>query len=712
MSRRTAVLGLFLPVLTVALAASPPGLEAGLQAPPARGVPTPRLAVSGGAAASETTVALVHQPPWIRPDETAVLELRLRGPVEGLDVDVTVHRPVTSRSAFTPAMIGERLGVAEGRLSIPAASLPPDADGDLLLAMGVQGPASPADPNRIVPGRTGVYPVTVELRRPGEPALDRFVTPLVVVAPGLAPLTLAWIWRFDATPVRLPGGSARSTARAALEPDGRLRRMADAMVGAPDVPLTLAATPETLEAWAEGVGGARRDHSGAELSVTAQGPGGVPLNDPTGLRAATAASTRQVLDAPYVPMNLPRLLAADLGAEVERQFLRGREVLTQVLGGDARGTVLAGALDAPALSRLRQYGVERVVVPPEALAPIPQRLTPGRPFALAHRNRPLAAAVTDPGLAALLDGDAPPALRAARFLAALSLVAFEAPREQRGVVVVTPAGWDPPPSLLDALLGGLRAHPAVAPRTLDAFFAEVAPEAVEGRPLVRIPAPPGALPERGPDPEAVGRIRRQLAAFAEVIGVDQPPTRAVDRNILLSQVADLPGGRLSPDAYLDAAGDVISQVAGRVKGPDGQRVTLTARRASIPISLLNANDRPLRVLIRLESDQLQFPDGAERLLTLPPQNTTERFSVEARSPGAFPLSITVTSPDGNLEINHSDLTIRSTVVSGVGATLTAGAGAFLLLWWGNNLRRSRRRPRRRGEAEAAVRVIEDEPPAG
>ena len=41
---------------------------------------------------------------------------------------------------------------------------------------------------------------------------------------------------------------------------------------------------------------------------------------------------RQVLDAPYAPVHLPRLLAADLGTEVDRQFSRGRDVLTQVLG--------------------------------------------------------------------------------------------------------------------------------------------------------------------------------------------------------------------------------------------------------------------------------------------------------------------------------------------------------------------------------------------
>lgn len=692
MSRRTVLVAVFLAALVTGLV-------------PVDILPTPSsgAAPPARAAAGETTVALVHQPPWVPPDGTAVLELRLRGPVEGLDVDVTVHRPVISRSAFTPAMEGERLGVAEGRLTVPATTLVPDSDGDLLLAVGVQGPASPPDPNRILPGRTGVYPVTIELRRPGGPALDRFVTPLVVVAPGLVPLTLAWVWRFDATPVRLPDGSARISARTALEPDGRLRRMADALAGAADVPLTVAATPETMEAWSEGVGGVRRDESGADLSAT---------GDPTGLKAAVHQSTRQVLDSPYVPVDLPRLLAADLDAEADRQFIRGREVLTQVLGGDAGGTILAGALDAPALSRLRQYGVERVVVPPETLAPVPQRLTPGRPFALAHRNRPFAAAVTDPGLAALLEGDAPPALRAARFLAALSLVAFEAPRERRGVVVATPAGWDPPASLLDALLGGLRDHPAVAPRTLDTFFAEVAPEALEGgAPLIRIPAPPQPAPEDGPDPDAVDRIRRRLAAFSEVIGEDQSPGRAVDRNILLSQVANLPG-RLSPGAYLNGAGQVISQVTGRVKAPGGQRVTLTARRASIPISLLNANDRPLRVRVRLDSDQLLFPDGAERLLTLPPQNTTERFAVEARAPGSFPLSITVTSPNGELVLNDSELTVRSTVVSGVGATLTAGAGVFLLVWWGNNLRRSRRRPRGAGAEAAAVGVVEDEPPAG
>jgi hypothetical protein len=56
-------------------------------------------------------------------------------------------------------------------------------------------------------------------------------------------------------------------------------------------------------------------------------------------------------------------------------------------------------------------------------------------------------------------------------------------------------------------------------------------------------------------------------------------------------------------------------------------------------------------------------------------------------------------------VNESQLTIRSTVVSGVGAVLTAGAGAFLLLWWGNDLRRSRKGGgRRSGRARRQERI--------
>jgi hypothetical protein len=654
--------------------------------------PDPGEVSSDGARPASATIELAGQPPWVPPDSSAVLVLGSTGPVEGTAVRITAHRAVTSRSALNRNLEGSALGAVEGRLSFPFDSLPHDPQGHRLLTVGVQGPESGTDPFRIVPGRTGVYPLELELLR-GDETLDRFVTPLVVVAPGLVPLTLAWVWRFDATPARRPSGAVRGAAARAFAPGGRLARLADAAANAADVGLTLAPTPESLEAWAEGAQDGRR---------SATGGGFAPAESLAGLRAAVSQSTHEVLGGPYVPFDMPALLSADLGSEIDRQFDRGSGILTEVLGLPGVGsTILSGRLDAASVGRLRQYGVERVVVSPSALQPVPQRLTPGRPFLLPGKGRRVTAAVSDPDLARLLSGNGPPALLAARFLAALSLVALEAPREPRGVVVVMPAGWDPPAELLDAVLDGLRYHPAVQPETLDRFFARVGPELRDGQPVVRNLAGRSAGdPEV--DPDAVRSTRRRLSAFTNVVG-QGPPFLAAEE-ALLTSLTDPPGeearnafkGRSTPRAYLSAASRLMEDVTGRVRGPDGQRVTLTARRASIPISLLNANAVSLQVRVRLESDQLRFPGGSERLVNLAPQNTTEHFAVETRAPGAFPLVITVTSPDGQLVVNRSKLTIRSTVVSGVGKLLTAGAGIFLLIWWGNDLRRAHRRRHQEG----------------
>jgi hypothetical protein len=695
--------------LSVGVAPASPGPGAPAAAgpgatPAAPGAPAPKLHI----------LTLASQTPWAAPDGDLHLGLSLLGAADGLTVQVQVHRAVVSRTALGQSLEGRTLGALEGRVEMPASGLAANEAGVRDLRLGVQGPAAASaapDPARIVPGKSGIYPTEVAVFRNGVP-LDRFVTPVVVIAAGLTPLTMAWVWRFDATPAHQPDGTIRKPAAAALGPGGRLVIIARAAAGAGDVHLTLAPTPETLAAWDETA--RQEEHE----------PGGPPpagaLAGLGALRTAATTPGHQVLSAPFVPVDAPGLLDTNLAGELDAEFTRGAEQEQRVLGtAPSAGAQLAPQpLNAAGLARLRQYGAERLVFPPDGLQPREQRLTPGHPFVVGSKGRPFAGAVSDPDLGELLDGDDAPALRAARFLAALSLVALEAPGEARGVVVITPEEWDPPAPLLDAVLSGLRNNPSVTPATLDEYFATVAPEQVGGHPVVR------DLAGRGPadpgDADTVRSLRRRLAAFAGVVEANSPWVDAVDLAILLSratalQVDDRSERKLSsPAAYLQGADRLVKSVTSKVRGPKGQRVTLTSRRATIPISLLNATGRPLQVRVRLESDQLRFLDGSERFLTLAPQNTTERFRVESRTTGAFPLVITVTSPDGALLVNSSELTIRSTVVSGVGAILTVGAGIFLLVWWGNDLRRSRRgrrggraRRQERIAAKAAARALDD-----
>ncbi len=58
----------------------------------------------------------------------------------------------------------------------------------------------------------------------------------------------------------------------------------------------------------------------------------------------------------------------------------------------------------------------------------------------------------------------------------------------------------------------------------------------------------------------------------------------------------------------------------------------------------------------------------------------------ARASGAFPLRITVTSPDGVLTVARARVTVRSTAVSGVGVVLSVGALLVLVVWWASHWR--------------------------
>ena len=83
--------------------------------------------------------------------------------------------------------------------------------------------------------------------------------------------------------------------------------------------------------------------------------------------------------------------------------------------------------------------------------------------------------------------------------------------------------------------------------------------------------------------------------------------------------------------------------------------------------------------------------GTSGVLDLPPRSTTVRFTVETRSTGTFPLTLRVTSPDGALPLQQTEVKVRTTFfVNNVGLFLTVGAVLFLAGWWAHDIRRRRR----------------------
>jgi len=680
--RRTA-LGALAIFAAVTLTAAPMG--AGTDPPPTTETPpnAPRIRLAG-------------QPAWVTIGSDLPMQLQVQGEgtsAPGLQVGVTAYQPVTTRTDYEAALRGENLNSPVGHVNLPLELFPVTGAGTRTIVVAIQ-------PDGAMPfRRTGVYPFKVELRDAAGNTLAGFVTPVVAVAPsaGGAPiigkrLGVSWVLPMVTRPAYGADGKPDPEVVADLAPDGRLGQQAIS-IGGSAVPLTLAPGPETLESWTQ------LAHDNPILTASLDA-----MRD--------AMSRSQVLAGPYVPIDVRSLVNGGLASEVGTELAQGTERLGALLGTRVdRRTQIARPVNDAALARLLDAGVDRVVLDGSELAPREERFTPAQPFVVRSQQGMTTAVGSDPGLQRLLDGDDPPALRAQRFLGALASIALEQPNVSRGVVVLEPADWNGRGELLDAVLAGLQGeHPLLDPMTVDELL-DTVPPASSGNAVLERQLAPTPVPQPPVSEDEFADAESELSAFNALVPPPNPLTDIGARALLvsLSSAWSGPGGRVRARAELGKISFGVSGFLGRLRVPGANStITLTARKGEIPVTFLNETNQPLRVRVRLDSDKLLFPDGDERVLDLPPRSTTVSFGVEARGSGTFPLTLTVTSPDGNLDIQRTEVQVRSTFVSNVGLILTIGAILFLGLWWGNDFRR--RRKRRAAEAQPATRQPATSPP--
>ena len=625
-------------------------------APPVGAQPTP----SG-------QVSLASQTPWVAAGGTFQLRVDIAGVrrPDAVDVAVTVHEPVTSRSQFRRTLEGRLLGAVLHRLPVePLTAVELDAAGAIRfdLALAREGAGDVA-----LPG-AGVYPVRVALREAATGAvIDEFTTHLVRERDDDAgPLAVAWVQPLGAPPALQPDGAVE------LDDDrvARLAALVDALASF-DLPLTLAARPETLDA----------------LSTEATD---------TLVALAEAIEGRQVVAEPYADVDVTSLLRAGLGDELRAQRETGATTVEHQLrvSADRATWISEDPLTGTAIDALT--GVERLVLPEDALAPLDRALTLANPFLVEGAGGdPVEAVVADDGLAAHLTGVGDPVLRAHHLLADLAVLAYDAPGLERGVVVRPPSGWSPSPDFLTAALDGLGRGSVVEPVTLDALFRAV-PKASRGdTDLVReLTAAPGRPLDI--DAHRLRELRRDLASLDAVTQAD-PAARSdlSERLLLVAQDESLE--EEDRRAYLDGARRTIDGRLTTVSIISQASFRLTSREATIPLTLVNNVDAEMRVSLLLRSEKLDFvgPNGAMTgttaiPITLAPGNNPVVVPVEARTSGEFPLLISVRSPDGALSLATARLTVRSTFLSGMGILLSAGAGLFLAVWWASHWRSARR----------------------
>jgi len=636
-------------------------------------------------AAAPPGVHLVAQSTWVPLGGEFVMRLHLDNPVlamrPGATIAVRVGGSTISRTGFDAVIhdgdIGNSLLTPD---PIPVASLHPDAHHDVTVAFGL--PGSDVRPLLNVRRSGGVYPVAVQLTNTGTPS-GAFVTWLVVVDtstphPVADPLAVSFVWPMVAPPARIPDGSLDASVTAQMQPGGRLDRIATVFARAGSFPYSVVVGPETVETWQRIARSDRKDEAGFAR-----------------VRAAVARSTTELLPTSYVPIDDVALEAAGLGDVLPAQWAAGARTLRAVLGhapAAAEATFLDPASDS-AVDRMRAMHVNKVAVRDTALIPITENRTPAQTFELdtavgnavgKSRSAQTASFVED-----LLTTNDPPALKAERALAAIAEVAYESPGLARGLLIAPAPDWTPDVAALTTLIDGLRNDPLVQPTTLDGFFDAVSSEQADSVDVERHlqPVEPSATPLTS---DEYNQAVQQLDAYRDVVGPRDPVVVDGERALRLVLSTSITGDRAHAMlAHIDTG---IHGFTNAITA-DAKRITLTSRRARVPLTFVNAVSpaRPVTVRIHLDSAKLQFPTGSDQVVTLKPGNNTVTFDVEARTSGTFPMTITLSSADGALAFGAPvRVTVRSAVFGGAAVALTVAALVFLALWWANHFRRSRR----------------------
>ncbi len=529
----------------------------------------------------------------------------------------------------------------------------------------------------------GVYPVSVALYRQGTTtALARYTTFLTYQEPGFhssigpgGALRVGLIIPLSAN--FSPDFSPPSKTSLKLQEE-----IAGVLTSHRGIPLTVAANPATVQTLdADTKSGRRTRDQLASLTV----PGGDEL-----------------IDQPYVPIDVAALAGGGLLGEIPEQLTRGDSLLRQAglhpTPGpwvDTSSTFTSASATNLGLG-LQAAHTDRVVLADTNLASAgTSPLTFAQTFSLAlgSGNR-VTGAAADSQLSSFFRADPrDPVLAANQLLAALEFTHFENPSllDARGIVLEPQGAWLPSsPAFLATLLEGMSGNPALQPVTLSQFFSEVH-KGGNNEPASR-------HLQSGPTPRVItaGQARRLVAARAHLTSLSdaassRPPvfTELADQLLATQNLSFDPAQRTSSlDLYTQHFDDEV----GLVSLADLGTITFTSRTAPIPISVLSHAPYAIKVTVSVDSDKFSFPDGNSRSLTLDRPTTAVRIQARSRTSGdRLPVGVTLTTPDGQLVIARATLTVHSTSISLVGVALTCLAALVLLVWWARTWRRGRRR---------------------
>lgn len=624
-------------------------------------------------------------------------------PLTAAQLVVEVHPPTLTRGLLATALDGELGGPA-----LHVHTQPLRTDG--ALAPGAVAGLTEAFTPQEVPwagDAGGVHPVRIAVTL-GTRVLDEVVTAVVwLQEPVAEPVLTTFVWPVDTAPWRGPGGQYPEGIERETRPGTRLDGLVRGLERGPsNVPVVLAPAAHLLEDLSDRSDGytARVRTDQGQLESRAVSASSTSAADASDLLRRIRSVASDLVLAPvsgsYADADTPALLAGDdtlteLGAITASD---GRRRVQLQLGTEVDGATHL-VLDRIDEQVLDVVPGETLILPASAtdLPPIgsdPELGQPVRRMA-APSGRLLTALVGDPYLSAsldALDSDAGGVVAAQRVVAETAMHYLTAPADaDRGLVLLPPRTWAPPGAVAEELLlrlgdaGWLR---FVGPNQL-ATEAQRDP-----RTIALVPPLEGPL-----TPVIAAELSQTWQALDAAVGASPPgSTRLGDRPVAqLREDLLRSTSRWYRDPREGEALALIRDVQRTVDATFGAvslaaaSVTLTSDTGEVPVTVRRDRGGPILVTVQVESQgRLLWPEGrTSEILELEEDgSTTVTFPTRAVSTGTFPVTVTITDPQGTQVLARDTLSVRSTALSR--PALTAMAVLVIVLLLVGSLRRPER----------------------
>lgn len=628
--------------------------------------PLASVAVGPASAQVAGQIELIAQTRWIGP-EPAVIDLRVRSAADDRRIEVRIHAPVITPAALqqafanppTEGMISQFSVTNLDELTIGAGSI-------------VSIPLPDEEIGEVIRRAPGALPVVIDLTEDGE-VVDTIVTALLVKDPTARreSIDLAFIADLQFPLAHLDDESI------SIDPEKIASAIEDALAEFPHS-TTLTFTPETLDAMAN-------PQIGGNEAID---------------RIVAALEPHALFAAPWVDLDEEAWRAANESRLVLDYYALGQGQLEKHLGRQATTIArLDPNTDARTLSLLRTAGVAGAVTSIERLPREDVRQAASQPIQVLDDNG-VAMPIVAPAewLHQRLEPD-DLVLSTTQLMAELALESTIIDQPRAYVLDLGTVNL----SGLDALLGEM---------ALDSTYGFITISELLSRPTARMSGGTIIQSELVAEPSVAitGASDLRLTeavvdSYATMVAPAEAPVTPLRTLLLAAAASELDAeGRARYTSY------VFDTIAAGISGfevLDTSRITLASRSADVPISIRNAQPLPITVNFRVSSDKLRFPGGEQQQIVLQPGLRELIIPVETAASGDARITVTLTSPDGRLDLTTGAVDIRSTAVSGLGLVISIIAFVILGMWWARTILRVRRQRR-----AASVVEAEDESETG